>query len=432
MKEKIKNFFDLKPYDELHLLRLFAIIGVLGILVLPICVVVIRAFGGSPSIYPFTFSDFGEVSAYFFAKNAYTGESHVVTSYAPIAYLLVFPFCFIERDQVMLYLKGNIFLSGLSQTWQNILATTLFFLFYVTLICIVVAKITKYKGEKLVYSMIITATFSCIIHAYLRGNTIIVSTLFVLLFLYLNNCEQRWKRELSYLCLGVSVAIKIFPALLALMLFRKRDYWGIVKAAIYSLLLYFIPFFFIDGGFSNLPYLIGNMFSFSERSDYFYMDNLSFSSYVALLHYALDWTGYSQVVTYVVQGITYTLDAIYLGIAIYACFAFKDGKRKTPFILMIMGAYFFLPGVNFSYSAAILLYPLFTFVKELDAYSKKEKIYYSIFFGALCFYSLNSCLWMSVTGIITLFLCFGSIYLVYKDGKEDKKKEREASSLANE
>lgn len=421
-KTFLKSLFNFSELDELRILRLFAIIGLFSVILLPLLILIINSLGGLSAIYARTFSDFAETAAYAFANNPYSGEYGISAFYSPIAFYIVYPFALIAKEPVLEYLKdpnAADALSALSQTWQVRLGAILFFAFWELLICLFMARLSRYKGEKLIYWIIICLTFGPILHALFRGNTVIASTFFCLVFLGWYNEKSRVKRELALISLGIATAIKIFPFLLGVLLLRKKDWFGGVRAAIYFLIIYFLPFVFLDGNFQNVKPFIENLVKFLDRGLKFDWCNIGFKSYVAAF-YAL-WPNRA---TYWVSNILgWSLSLAYLALMLVATFLFKDGKKKMPYVAMIMCGFLLIPSISFQYNAACCLFLLLLFAKECHLYSRKDKIVYLVLYSLLIFYGFNVYIYFSSTPLVIIALAIKSSIDTYREGLESRKQE---------
>ena len=98
------------------------------------------------------------------------------------------------------------------------------------------------------------------IFAVERGNSILLALVFCFIFLLGYRSENKIIRYASYIALGCAAGIKLYPAILLLLLLRDRNYReaGICAAIVAALVL--IPFAFTDG--DPLTFLV-NVFAYS-------------------------------------------------------------------------------------------------------------------------------------------------------------------------
>ena len=96
------------------------------------------------------------------------------------------------------------------------------------------------------------------------GNIVGLSYAFVLFFIAFRDSEKRITREMSIVSLAVSAAITPYTLIFALLLLSKdkNSIKNIIKATIYSVVLFILPAFFT--GFQNLGTYLANLFVVPE------------------------------------------------------------------------------------------------------------------------------------------------------------------------
>ncbi len=127
-----------------------------------------------------------------------------------------------------------------------------FVIFMAISICIFHTICIRILSKKYEYSkceiLFLCVLFSLpVLYALERGNCIFYALDGMLLFLLGYRSEKKWIRLSSYFCLAVAVNIKLYPALLAVLILRERDYRGFVECTLMSLILFFGLFIFTDG-----------------------------------------------------------------------------------------------------------------------------------------------------------------------------------------
>ena len=92
-----------------------------------------------------------------------------------------------------------------------------------------------------------------------RGNIIVLVLPLLLYFVNEYDSDVKYKRHLAYICLAISVAIKIYPVFFGLLLLKKKkNFKKILLCIFYGAVFFFVPFIFV-GGFSQLGVLIHNI-----------------------------------------------------------------------------------------------------------------------------------------------------------------------------
>jgi hypothetical protein len=84
------------------------------------------------------------------------------------------------------------------------------------------------------------------LYALYAGNLVVLITAFLIFFLVNYKNRSVFIREMSVLSLALAVAVKPYLAFMAILLLFDREYKLLIRAAIYSFLLVFVPFFFVD------------------------------------------------------------------------------------------------------------------------------------------------------------------------------------------
>lgn len=105
--------------------------------------------------------------------------------------------------------------------------------------------------------------------ALLKGNLIIIAFIFLLIFVYLYDNDNKYLREIALISLSISANIKITPALFGLLLVFKKDLSGILKCLLYGIILFIFPFFCFVGGINNIFSFINNALLFGNSFHYF-------------------------------------------------------------------------------------------------------------------------------------------------------------------
>ena len=118
------------------------------------------------------------------------------------------------------------------------------------------------KGVSLLVFLLCLISYP-LLYAFERGNVLLASVVLLVAFFAYRDHDKAWVRELSIFALALSITIKIYPVVFAFFLLKKKDYIGFVKTAVYSMLLFFVPFV-VYGGAEGCYLLIRQVFLFSE------------------------------------------------------------------------------------------------------------------------------------------------------------------------
>ena len=108
-----------------------------------------------------------------------------------------------------------------------------------------------------------------------RGNILILSLVFAMLFVAYYDHKSRLVRELALVCLAFSISIKIYPVVFAVLLLNERKYKELIRAAIYTLIVFFLPFVFFGGADGAIQF-VKNLTSTSSNGSLGINRQLSF------------------------------------------------------------------------------------------------------------------------------------------------------------
>ena len=101
-----------------------------------------------------------------------------------------------------------------------------------------------------------------------RGNLLLIALTMSLLFLALYDSQSFHLRVVSYICLGVAAAIKIYPAFLGLLVLWKKRYKEVGLLLIIGFVFFVAPFFAFNGIQSLKEMIKGYFMSGSTQAEY--------------------------------------------------------------------------------------------------------------------------------------------------------------------
>jgi len=97
------------------------------------------------------------------------------------------------------------------------------------------------------------------IYSLERANTIIPTAFFITLYIMYYDSDHKVMKELALISLAFAVAFKMTPAVLGILLLYKKDWKSALRAVLYGIIIGIGPFFFFEGGLSNLFKMFRNM-----------------------------------------------------------------------------------------------------------------------------------------------------------------------------
>lgn len=367
-------------------------------------------------VYSYAISDFGQTIYFAMSKNPYVGD--FTTSYAPLGFLFMRPFAAIcsLNEAFSTPLSFN----DLVSYNKAIIITPQLWLCYVIYVigCFLamyfLLRKTTSLGNKNSLFLFIALFFSNVfVYGVSRGTNVLLTFVFVAVFIRFKDSDSKILREISYIALAVAGVMKIYPLLFGVYLVRDKRISAVVRTAIYTIVLFIVPFLFIDGGLSNIRIMINNLLVFtSKESRIFAPKNLSAASLLAKF---LSLFSSEEAVEPVMKWLQIIPMAIVLALcAVYAV------RAKNPFSLsvFIMCGITLVPPVSYFYLVLFTVFPLIEFIKYRKDMPKYKRIYYTAFFvltGFVGFSVATNYTPLSIYYMVTM------VFEIVSTNKENKK-----------
>lgn len=105
-----------------------------------------------------------------------------------------------------------------------------------------------------------------ILYAIERGNIVLLSLPFAIYFCFNYKSKNKIVKELALLSLAISAGLKLYPALLGVLLIRDRKWKEAIRAVVYGILSVILPCFAFKEGVLGLKKWIEIVFSFELNS----------------------------------------------------------------------------------------------------------------------------------------------------------------------
>ena len=188
-------------------------------------------------------------------------ERHVI--YPPLANLIFLAF----GALVPTAYKNTDF--ALRESWGEyhgaILALFLYLLLPLLLLLFLFYK--KAKKEGLPLHVLPLFLFNLpLLYLIERGNLLLYALPALFFFLFYYHSEKKGLAECSLFALAFAIALKLYPALFALLLLKERRLGAFLRVALYSLLLLLLPSLPF-GGVGGIFQMAQNVLSFSDNAD---------------------------------------------------------------------------------------------------------------------------------------------------------------------
>lgn len=233
------------------------------------------------------------------------------------------------------------------------------------------------NGEKL-QRILVAISIGCtapLLYTVERGNILLLAVIFSFLFLNWRNSPSKKKREIALICLAIAFNIKIYPALLGMLLLKEKRWKESFRCALYAIILFFVPFL-LFGGAEAFWILIDSLISTTSRfsvQGYGYKVNSSnlFMMLSSLLgNSAIYLANTTKLLTYLMTAT--------------AMIAFPFLKEEWKKIALLCTIIITLPDFSYTYNLCYLFLPLLFLLnqKQSSEATKKDYFYLALFIGA--------------------------------------------------
>ncbi len=185
-----------------------------------------------------------------------------------------------------------------------------------------------------------------------RGNSIIITSCFVLFYLFNYDSENKYLKELALVSLAIATALKMTPVFLGVLLLYNKQWKDALRTVIYGAIFFFVPFLFFKGGFGNVPLLVRNTMLHLKL----YESWNGCTLYACLIQYGLP---YSDECEMIVSSITNLICILLL----CAGFVIKNKRIIALNLLMII---IIMPSHSEYYNVLYLLPAIIMFLNDDD------------------------------------------------------------------
>jgi hypothetical protein len=220
-----------------------------------------------------------------------------------------------------------------------------------------------------------------------RGNILILSVVFAMFFIFFKDSDNKIIRELSYISLAFSAAIKIYPAIFGLSLIIEKKYKDAVRLMIYGIFVVAFPFvFFLDEfradpasisfGISPLLNIASSVSTSAETSSVFTKLIKNLINFAVNKKSTLNLSSVSiQNIVFMFQG-TNSLAKLVMGIteaiALVCAFTTKSEWKKIFLLCYLM---LNIPSASSSYALSFLIIPFMIFLFGNKEYVRRDWFY---------------------------------------------------------
>ena len=337
------------------------------------------------------------------------GESGVI--YPPLV-VLFYKFC---------SMFFNIDSMKASEVRETSLGMIIFVCFTIVSYILFAKLIYKYKNgsfaNKSLFAFFTLFSFP-MIYLIERGNIIVLVLPLLLYFVNEYDSDVKYKRHLAYICLAISVAIKIYPVFFGLLLLKKKkNFKNILLCIFYGAVFFFVPFIFV-GGFSQLGVLIHNiLYTSSMFGSKGFGFKVSISNTFSLFGHV-----FNHVRLFETAGTMFLIITVLAGLFLILFNKWNEDWKIYAVISLII---ILVPGFSYIYSVAYMIIPLLFFLNKKE--TKWIDYIYSLLFIAQfiflvaktdeLFPSFNSAeLNFNIATVVESIALLAMLVLLYFDG----------------
>ena len=278
------------------------------------------------------------------------GESGVI--YPPLV-VLFYKFC---------SMFFNIDSMKASEVRETSLGMIIFVCFTIVSYILFAKLIYKYKNgsfaNKSLFAFFTLFSFP-MIYLIERGNIIVLVLPLLLYFVNEYDSDVKYKRHLAYICLAISVAIKIYPVFFGLLLLKKKkNFKNILLCIFYGAVFFFVPFIFV-GGFSQLGVLIHNiLYTSSMFGSKGFGFKVSISNTFSLFGHV-----FNHVRLFETAGTVFLIITVVAGLFLILFNKWNEDWKIYAVISLII---ILVPGFSYIYSVAYMIIPLLFFLNKKE------------------------------------------------------------------
>lgn len=337
------------------------------------------------------------------------GESGVI--YPPLV-VLFYKFC---------SLFFNVDSMKASEVRETSLGMIIFVCFTIVSYILFAKLIYKYKNgsfaDKSLFAFFTLFSFP-MIYLIERGNIIVLVLPLLLYYVNEYDSDVKYKRHFAYICLAISVAIKIYPVFFGLLLLKKKkNYKNILLCIFYGAVFFFVPFIFV-GGFSQLGVLIHNiLYTSSMFGSKGFGFKVSISNTFSLFGHV-----FNHVRLFETAGNVFLIITVLAGLFLILFNKWNEDWKIYAVISLII---ILVPGFSYIYSVAYMIIPLLFFLNKKE--TKWIDYIYSLLFIAQfiflvaktdeLFPSFNSAeLNCNIATVVESIALLAMLVLLYVDG----------------
>ena len=228
------------------------------------------------------------------------------------------------------------------------------------------------KGKEIEKVLFILGLFftTPFIFTFERGNSVLYAMIFMAIYIFYYDSDSKGLRELAYISLAVAASIKIYPAILGLLLIKDKRYKDAIRCVIYGVVIFVVPFIFF-GGFTKIFVMLKSIFATNGAFNalgYGYKVNMSNTLNMILAFLGINNSILNKIINYLPY-------LILIFSAIAACYL----KVKWKAVALLSSLLVAVPGFSYIYSLIFMTVPVILFLDDKENRNKLDWVYMLLF-----------------------------------------------------
>ncbi len=284
-------------------------------------------------------------------------------------------FAVLITDFINLFVPHDVAIQGGAYLRTTQVGNMVFIMFTIISFLNLSFLLFKYKSgsEFERYLFVIIILLSCpFIYLIERANIIILSLIFSIIFIFNYDSDNKYIKQLSFICLSMAAAIKIYPCILGVVLIKDKKYKEATRLVIYGVAFFFLPFFFYDGVGSLKSWID----SFSSNGIFQYIagygHRVDLSNTLKFFYDLFKYQWVPPLGETIITGVV-----IINAILCIICVFLTSSKWKTVMLLSLMTL--FLPAFTFTYNLIFLVPALMIFLDSKEKRHILDYVYLALF-----------------------------------------------------
>lgn len=288
--------------------------------------------------------------------------------YPPLTYLLC---------SILAYaIPGNLDFSS-SLTPNGVLVLSLFLIGIVCAVSLLIyenLEVGKNIRISIILAFLLSAPF---IYMLERGNLVLLAVFFCSYFILHYDSLSRRQRELSLISLAIAASLKLYPALLGILLLVNKKYRESVRCAIYGICFFTIPAFF-TGGLRELRGML-EVIQYFQSETILDERNFGYGFKVNITNWIYAIGEQFHLSPSACSGLNYVLLSV---TALILLFIIWRGQKKWQKITAALLALILIPTFSWIYNATYLTGACILYMNEVN---KKSHICIYDWIYTICF-----------------------------------------------